>query len=306
MSLTVGSDPEFMLSDRNKFKSAIGVITGNKKNKQIIEGQTFFYDNVMVECLVPPATSADELVESIRDILKILAKHVHPLQLHLGAARSYEYKELCHRDAIKILCEEDICAYRCAKIKPPRDKFKKTITRTAGGHIHLGSVNLKGNMLAAIYATKMLDLFFSIPMTFREDPLMQTVIRRSMYGQAGRFRFPTHGVEYRTPSNFWLCSPAFVAWTFEVCSFVEQFVAEERYLELWKIDKNKIGKKVPPVRIHHCTAYDTNLLREAIDFNSPTVAGQFLPIIKKYRPDFMPPEVDRPFYNSSFYKEWGL
>jgi hypothetical protein len=37
------------------------------------------------------------------------------------------------------------------------------------------------------------------------DP--SNIARRKVYGKAGEHRTPKHGIEYRTPSNFWLKSP---------------------------------------------------------------------------------------------------
>lgn len=75
--------------------------------------------------------------------------------------------------------------------------------RTASGHLHLGNVLFSGKRIDPNDGVKICDLLIGIPCVLvDQDPSQK--IRRETYGRAGEYRLPTHGLEYRVPSNFWL------------------------------------------------------------------------------------------------------
>lgn len=77
--------------------------------------------------------------------------------------------------------------------------------RSAGGHIHIGL--LKGSEL---YKNRerlipLMDCLVGLTCVLVDrDPGNKE--RRQVYGRAGEYRLPDHGIEYRTLSNFWLRS----------------------------------------------------------------------------------------------------
>lgn len=84
--------------------------------------------------------------------------------------------------------------------------------RSAGGHWHIGAPSgyLNEKEIREVLAqperlVKMLDLIVgNTCVLIDRDP--GNIERRKVYGRAGEFRTPPHGVEYRTLSNFWLRS----------------------------------------------------------------------------------------------------
>lgn len=79
--------------------------------------------------------------------------------------------------------------------------------RSAGGHIHLGGYNKETTKAIAQHErlVRVLDIILgNTCVLIDRDP--GAVTRRKVYGQAGEFRTPPHGLEYRTLSNFWLRS----------------------------------------------------------------------------------------------------
>lgn len=89
--------------------------------------------------------------------------------------------------------------------------------RSAGGHLHLGmvgrttpcvdlydpynyrdGVDERDNNIVPLF-----DIFVG-NMAVLLDRDMNQVERRLHYGRAGEYRTPKHGLEYRTPSSFWL------------------------------------------------------------------------------------------------------
>lgn len=73
--------------------------------------------------------------------------------------------------------------------------------RSAGGHIHLG---LAGDLHKhRERLVVLLDVLLgNTSVLIDRNPL--NAQRRKNYGRAGEYRLPTHGLEYRTLSNFWL------------------------------------------------------------------------------------------------------
>lgn len=73
--------------------------------------------------------------------------------------------------------------------------------RSAAGHFHFG---LKGDLFdERVKLISWLDVFLGNTCVLVDrHPLAAQ--RRENYGRAGEYRIPNYGVEYRTPSNFWL------------------------------------------------------------------------------------------------------
>ncbi len=87
--------------------------------------------------------------------------------------------------------------------------------RSAGGHIHIG-LSDKTKTLVQQYPerlVRLMDLCVGIPSVLVDrDP--RNIERRTVYGRAGEFRLPAHGLEYRTLSNFWLRSYPLMSFVF--------------------------------------------------------------------------------------------
>ncbi len=82
--------------------------------------------------------------------------------------------------------------------------------RSAGGHIHLGrdeNTNIKMINTLKQYerVVTMLDILLGNTCVLI-DKNEWAKERRKVYGKAGEYRLPAHGIEYRTLSNFWLQS----------------------------------------------------------------------------------------------------
>lgn len=82
----------------------------------------------------------------------------------------------------------------------------KYMYRSAGGHIHLGKVSQSAEVFTRREdLVRMLDILVgNTCVLIDRDP--GNIERRKVYGRAGEYRLPKHGLEYRTLSNFWLRS----------------------------------------------------------------------------------------------------
>lgn len=307
VKFTFGSDPEFMLMRGTKHYSATGIVGGTKDRRIAHGGHEYYYDNVMAECAVKPGKTKEEVVSNIRSCLKYYAQLVRPYKLVPQAYQKYLSDQLLHKDAREVGCKEEFCAYKLDRIKnKSAEKFiKKSNFRSAGGHIHLGAKMLHDGFMQA-FTIRMLDLFLGLPLTFI-DKDETAPERRQLYGQAGRHRKPAHGLEYRTPGNYWLSSPQLVGVVYDVCSFVLNFVDEERHYELWHVEDD-VFEREDWANAHKCHGYNVRELRNAIDKSDYEKGKQFLTFIGRYLPknlmDSLNEEINAKKYD--LYKEWGL
>lgn len=107
-------------------------------------------------------------------------------------------------EALELGCHPDCNAWTGRPNPPPNLEFDPFL-RTAAGHIHAGwtkdaELTDSQHILTCRDFVKQLDWYIGA-WTVLKDP---DVTRRSLYGKAGACRFKPYGVEYRTPSNFWI------------------------------------------------------------------------------------------------------
>jgi hypothetical protein len=294
---SIGSDPEFMLvghvNDRVAYKSAIGVLP-NQEHAICKRGHSFYYENVVAECGLKPATSKEEFLKNISSCLCTLAQIIWPLRITNKAAYYYPEEELLHPDALKAASKEDWCAYDMMLKEAPEEIIRETCFRTAGGHIHIGSKFLD-NEENIPPVVRMLDLFLATPLVLIEKDKTGKE-RREVYGQAGRYRMTAYGLEYRTPSNYWICSPKAAEFVYDISQFVLEFVADNRHERFWAGDT--------------CYGYDVDMLRQCIDECDRINAKKFMMIIDSVLPSNLQNQIEQ-LYSSAAdlldpYQGWRL
>lgn len=313
MGFSIGSDPEFVLMKNGKPISAIGIIPGTKEERHKIGKHEYYYDNVLAECAVQYGKTKEEFIDNLRDCFSKFVNLVKPYQLTVMAAVNFPRSELKHPDALKIGCDAEFCCYEITDIIPDEESFAKSNLRTAGGHIHLGSNFLKDDY-NRYQVIRMLDLFLGIPSIYIDhDPTAP--IRKKLYGKAGRFRYPDHGVEYRSLSNFWLISPKLVELIYDICEFVHEFVQDEKDKKYWRIDKEKIQDEkswvdpdFDPAKCHHCIGYNLKEMRKSIDTMNKQLGTKFLDIIKEQMPQKLYKKIVQAMdcKQYDFLEEWGI
>lgn len=307
MNFSFGSDPELMLIDKNgKYKSAIGIVQGNKDNRIKINGHEFYYDNVLAECAIKPSFSKEEAVSNFKECLKIYSDMVDPFKLQLTSSHNYEKSELKHDDAKLVGCEPEYCPYEMKIAEIPTEEILHGTLRTCGGHIHLGSEYLTEG-INGILAMYMMDIFLGIPSLWLDkDQTSKT--RREMYGEAGRYRVKSYGMEYRSLSNFWLQSPRFVEFIYEMSEFVVMFVESGKAENHWSFDWDVFHSTSRLSDAWKCLTYNPKALREAIKTGNKGQAKHFLEFAKGLMPENLKSEMLSLFDEKpkDFYKQWGL
>lgn len=310
-SLSMGSDPEFMIQDVDgNHKSAIEILKAGKTNKIRLSNKAeLFYDNVLMEMNIPPANDKESLINNVNKVFSETAFRIKPFVFVAQASHTYPVEECKHPDAFVFGCEPEYCAYEMTQIQPPSCEKGNTF-RSAGGHIHLGQeygmspLNIKftaedetENQLGKLWVVRMMDLFVGVPSIFLDsDPTSPT--RRKLYGRAGSHRpKKEYGVEYRATGNFWLKSPALVGLMFDLCEFVIDFCGTKRYEKLWS-------------SIDDCTGYSVKELMACINDSNKSAGKNLMESVVKKE---MPPHLYNEIIlmcgeknSSSLYKEWNL
>lgn len=218
--VSFGCDPEIFLKDASgNIKSAIGLFGGTKEKpkplKTLGDGYAVQEDNVLMEFNIPPAPTPAVFVNSVQKTVDLLSKRaaMHGLSFANGSAYSLHPDELTHPRAKVFGCDPDFNAYTGEKNPPP--KANDPCLRSAGGHIAVGFSCYQGVLTEYLkknkkeldaFLVREMDMFLGIPSILIDDGLL----RKQLYGKAGAFRPKSYGVEYRSLSNFWVFSPAFI------------------------------------------------------------------------------------------------
>jgi hypothetical protein len=314
MTFTMGSDPEMMLTKDGKYFSAIDIVPGDKYERHEIGKHQYYYDNVMAECAVFPGKNRESVINNFRDCLQKFAKLVKPYKLVTQASQNYPASQLEHPDAKAIGCDPEYCVYDLCVATPPEQEFITNSLRTAGGHIHLGCKMLQEDEMACYFTIRMMDLFLGLPSIY-VDRDKTSAARRKLYGKAGRFRKPEHGVEYRSLGNFWISSPKLVGLVYDVCDFTLDFVKCKKHLDFWTVDEARLNDNAAwndpefsPADCHVCHGYDLKSLREAIDTSNKTKGRKFWKLISRLMPLQLYHHLQSATNYTQFdlYKEWGI
>lgn len=309
-----GTDPELMLVNESGYVSAIGVVPSSPDNRLNIKGHDFYYDNVLAEFAVKPATNKEQAIEHLRECLEIYNELVNPHKLVAQAYQTYPDNIWVHLHEITgepiaavAGCAVDMCAYTVRSMKPPKEIIENTTDRSAGGHVHLGDERLLRDY-GLWYAPSILlmDLFLGIPSLFLDkDPTSSK--RRSIYGQAGRFRICDYGLEYRTLGNFWLTSPRLTGLIYDLCNFVCDIATDDKWVNKFcTVDKSKYVSSTPQKA--YIYNFDVQTMKEAINSSDTKKAKELFEFALDLMPNSLAQEVKTLSQCESFdlYKEWEL
>jgi hypothetical protein len=208
--LLVGSDPEFICKDANEnFVSVIPYISGTKQEPLKTQHGAIQHDNVLAEINTLPSRTASTFSRNVAATKEDLAVHLnrYGAKITRDASAYYPPDQLASEEAMEFGCDRDYDAFDPSN---PCTVPRKTVDpsfRTAGGHVHIGHPIAKQYPEIVVLAC---DLYLGLPSVLLDS----NIERRSLYGQASRFRRKNYGVEYRTLSNFWVFSDVLRNWVF--------------------------------------------------------------------------------------------
>lgn len=239
---TIGSDPEIFVSAEGKILNAFDFLgskttptRGKNHNNQDIPNKAYWdgfqaeFDTVAGSCLAYHC-------DSVRDGLFVLdqaAKKHNPkarLDIRTTVDVDLEVLQSGKEEHVEFGCMPSFNIYG---MKGLQMSGREVPFRSAGGHIHFGigrqsheSVVPMVEALDAILGVACVSLFEGM-----DDPR-----RRTMYGMAGEYRLPPHGLEYRTLSNAWLAHPMLMHIVFDLSRKALTF-GRMGLLKYWKGDR---------------------------------------------------------------------
>ena len=213
MSYSFGADPELFIRDmEGNLLVACGNIGGTKAAPVPLEeggpGYAIQEDNVMVEYNIPATTTARRFANSVQFGLEMALQFVRTKFPEAYFSESGEElfpaPLLKHGGARQFGCSPEFNAYEQGGVVQALDpdtlvQPDGSAWRFAGGHVHLGYDTLNYELPKFVVA-QWADVFLGLR-AVAVDPQPQ---RRALYGQPGRFRPTSYGIEYRSLSNFWV------------------------------------------------------------------------------------------------------
>jgi hypothetical protein len=222
-TIILGGDPEFFIEGPNGIEGSEKIIPkdGLKLEKyraaEIKNGanvrnakETYLkQDGVQCELNLAPQYCRAYLANEIANCFYTLRKNIKDFKLNNKEVITMDKKTLdqLSENARKFGCAPSQNSYTGSenKIKVNASKY---LIRSAGGHIHFGKIGDYENKSKIIYKdhrkiVEVLDIMLGcMCVLIDRDPWAKK--RREVYGRAGDYRLPKHGLEYRTLSNFWL------------------------------------------------------------------------------------------------------
>lgn len=209
--ILIGNDVEFILTRNKTPYSAIGLIGGSKDFPLKVKKGALQEDNVLAEINIMPARTPRAWETNITTVIAQLKdKLPKGISLSTKASARYNANQLCHPKALEFGCDPDYNAWTGEVNRPPS---VNTNFRSAGGHVHIGIDNLsQANKLKLI---RCMDTIIGLQSVI----LDKDTDRKKLYGKAGAMRYKPYGVEWRTPSNFWVFSEYTRKWMFLAALF---------------------------------------------------------------------------------------
>lgn len=202
----IGADPEVALyNEAGALVPAWNVTKGTKKGeKEILDPAyelSIHADGVALELnmlAVDPSIWVAHIDVCTMVVSSWLTErnYVHSAKPVIGG---WTREALMHPLATEIGCSEDFYAYSENPdiARPIINMPDLGSERCFGGHIHFG---YDKSIIPPFALVRLLDAFLYLPLILAD----KQGLRRRFYGLPGLFREKPYGVEYRTPSNFWL------------------------------------------------------------------------------------------------------
>ena len=258
---TFGGDPEFFVANSRGTILASDKFFPSKEKKVEFTAKEphgsynknkLFFDGIQAEMNLGVTTCREYFTDNVYRCLSRATEIIgiaNKIVLKPSVKVRKEIILMADPEARRFGCMPDFNAYTRTTSTGEIDATKHPY-RYAGGHIHIGISSKYLNKDSYEYQMakteeghieiiKLLDLLVGIPSVLLDNG-ESAVRRRSKYGKAGCFRPTPYGVEYRTPSCFWIKAPELVslimglarlAWTLGVNDLHKEFLEKVKYEE---------------------------------------------------------------------------
>ena len=229
---TIGADPEVFIVDKDEqvipaFHFLKDKVNGDKYQDRYDMTKKIYWDGFQAEFETASAGCLAYHTDNVHFAMKslhVLAKKYNPdakFSLKSTIDISPEVIGNSSEEHVQFGCMPSLNAYGMEGLKL---SGREVPYRSAGGHIHFGIINHPTKncpitkeqyndvvkFLDKVVGVACVSLFAKL-----DDPR-----RRMLYGLAGEYRLPAHGLEYRTLSNAWLCHPLIKHMVFDLARTV--------------------------------------------------------------------------------------
>jgi hypothetical protein len=258
---TFGGDPEFFVANSRGTILASDKFFPGKENKIEFAAKEphgcynknkLFFDGIQAEMNLGVTTCREYFTDNVYRCLHKAIEIIgiaNKIVLKPSVKVRKEIILMADPEARRFGCMPDFNAYTRTTNTGEIDATKHPY-RYAGGHIHIGISSKYLNKDSYEYQMakteeghieiiKLLDLIVGIPSVLLDNS-ESSIRRRSQYGKAGCFRPTPYGIEYRTPSCFWIKAPELVslmtglarlAWTLCASNLHKEFLEKIKYEE---------------------------------------------------------------------------
>jgi hypothetical protein len=262
---TTGSDPEVFAVDEDGMVIPAWAYLPSKKQAReyLFAGPRnhLFWDGVQAEFTTNPYTCHQSAVNNIQYGLAHVLKSA--IAFNPNARLTHQCVVDCDLEMLQaaseeqsaLLCSPSLNAYgerqHLSGVKPLEMPF-----RFAGCHVHFSIGGAIGPDSAAKYV-KAIDKIAGVVSVYLLRGL-EDIRRRQYYGQAGEYRLPVHGLEYRTLSSAILVHPAVTHLMFDLARTAFS-MANAGQAWAWEAEPSEVQEA-----INHL---NTGLAKEIIDRN---------------------------------------
>lgn len=219
IEFTFGADPELFIRSRKQsvhLTSAEGFVRGTKEEPFPVKKGAVQLDGMAAEFNIDPAKTEKEFVGNVKTVLLQLKKMLpkgYVLNASPVAKFSKETWNKASQEAKQLGCNVDYNAYTKEANPSPDENVD---FRTGSGHIHIGWGNgfdKEDKELHAVaqYLCLFLDYYVGGPL----NRVANDHQRMELYGKPGAYRTTSFGLEYRSPSNYWLTSEERISFVFK-------------------------------------------------------------------------------------------
>jgi len=217
--IKVGADPEVGIYNTAKgiVVPGCGKIPGTKAKPHPVPnskiGLKIQEDGVSLEYNFDPVPVKDfyrRALDAAAGVRKMVSALFGPdYDWWIGDGHTFDMKQLLpHPQAMCFGCDPDYLAHRRGEMRMPLDANDLGGNRFFAGHIHIG-YDRKSCLVpdwAIVQGMEALAYTHLACLGYDDQPN-----RRKYYGIPGLFRPKSYGLEYRTPSNFWVHQPQHVS-----------------------------------------------------------------------------------------------
>lgn len=217
----VGSDPEIFVTDKEtkQLIPAFLFLNDKKNGTPTGDGSTVYWDGFQAEFETKAESCLAYHCDSVYKGLNTLyseAKKFNPnatLTLQNLFEIPMEVLQKEKEEFVRFGCTP---SYNNYNLGVEGDLNGRTTPyRSAGGHIHLAYAGLSKSPKRVKRIVSAMDAILGVVcVAFFQK--YDNPIRRTMYGMAGEYRLPAHGLEYRVLSNAWLSHPLVMHMTFDL------------------------------------------------------------------------------------------